>query len=72
MTKSHILDIRSRGTKGEDLFNLFLQKLTVLLDSNLDDFNERISTTKVQLFIDGEEFMILHNSNLEITGITKF
>ena len=65
------LYIKSNGLKGQNLFNLVTSKLTNHRDNNLDDFNQRVATSDVQLVIDGEDWNWETNVNGQLTGMNK-
>ncbi len=65
------LDIRSRELKGNRLFNLVMDKVSIFQRNNVNEWDEPISINDIQLFIDGAEWMFTHNANGQINGISK-
>ena len=67
------LDITSKGTKGNELFDKVCKGLSILRDSEKEfgEDLEEVQGINTDLFIDGEQWMFTHDSELFLTGITK-
>lgn len=65
------LFIKSNGLTGNELFDFVRLKLLTHRDNNLDEFDEIFPSHKVELVIDGEDWMFTHNSKQELVGMCK-